>query len=99
MPHTYIELFLPEDIRTLPFFNQPRLTSKIALESLNGFNKLSNQERITILNQLIKQTDFAEAQEAIHLLQIMQCSIVISTDVVYKNAYPCRAGSDLSPWR
>lgn len=63
MPHTYIELFLPEDIRAFPFFDQPRLTSKIALESLNGFNKLSNQERITILNQLIKKTDFAEAQE------------------------------------
>jgi len=75
MPHTYIELLLPEDISALPFFDQPRLTSKIALESLNGFNKLSNQERMTILNQLIKQTVFADAvfDSYFHIRRIQKC--------------------------
>lgn len=59
----YIESFLPEDIKAFCFSRQPKLISKTALNSLNGFNKISSQKQITTLNQMIDKTSFSEVKE------------------------------------
>ncbi|KPQ22566.1 MULTISPECIES: hypothetical protein [unclassified Halomonas] len=59
----YIETFLPEDIKTFCYLRQSKLTSKIAIESLSGFNKISSQAQIAALNNMIDKISFFEVKE------------------------------------